>query len=482
MPLAEAQGIAPANPPRSAKRRSAQTSASAPLCAQLHDPAADRAALLQLVEWCERFSPVVGLEESALLPDQSPDTMLADVTGCAHLFGGEDALVRQVVEQLQAQGYRARVALADTIGAAWAVAHFHPHECTVVAPPDTSALLAALPVEALRLPVDTTALLRELGLECIGQLLALDRAELPARFGPDILRRLDEASGQRPEVAPAHRPLPPLQVDFCFESPVERRSVVESALEHMLQRLAAQLAERGQGIEQLECRLYLTTGDCLSLQVGTVRPRSSSGHLLSLVRLQLEPVRLSAPVVAIRVHALLTAPQPGDQQQMFAAGEAQAQRQLGELLERLSGRLGNSAVMRPRLSGDPQPERSCRYEPMVSIERQRGSQRKKTKQQNSSPRSGPAIPLLSRPLRLLARPLPAEVWSVVPDGPLGRFCCQLADERIARSWGPERIETGWWRETLVRRDYYQVETVSGRRYWLFCRLQDRRWFVHGLFE
>lgn len=488
MPLAEATGAAvptEQSARRAKSKRRAQPDRSSDLHLELYDPGADRAALIALAEWCERYSPVVGIEESSA-PEASCDTLLAEVGGCAHLFGGEEPLLVQVGRELRARGYEPRVALADTIGAAWAAARCDPRaqkEGAVIPPGAAPARLGAWPIVALRLSPETTTTLHELGVEVIEQLGTLDRGGLAARLGAEVLTRLDQALGRRDEVIRGLRGQPPLQMDWCFESPVERRDMIESALEAMLARLAVRLKERGQGVEQLVCRLYLASGESVSMQIGTVRPRSSATHLLELLRLPLEQARLTAPVMAVRVRATLTAAAWNEQRQMFDGVQAQGQERLAKLWERLAGRLGPAAVVRPKLLGDPQPERGFRYEPVVATAGQKRrsatAQRKRTPPQPSN--IAPAH-LPARPLVLLARPLRAQVWMVVPQGPVARFRCALAEERIARSWGPERIETGWWRGTAVRRDYYQVETASGRRYWLYCRLRDARWFVHGLFE
>jgi protein ImuB len=445
------------------------------------DPPADRQALESLCQWCQRYSPTVGIE--APPTGGGPDTLLANIAGCAHLFGGEQMLARRVTRELKQRGFDARVAIADTVGAAWAVAHFG-RACTTVPPGAQQQVLDPLPVAALRLPPETATLLLELGIESIGQLRALARASLPARLGTEVLRRLDQALGNSEEPIVARRALPPLEIDHCFEAPIAKAEMIEAAIEAMLRRLARRLAAQGQAVERLECRLYLASGRHVPIEIGLVRPRSASQYLMEMIRLRLESLRLPAPVIAIRLKTLLTAPQTGEQYHLFAAPPA-SQRQLCELLDRLSGRLGNGCVVKPRLVSDPQPERACRYDPVV------GSQKEKDRASRARQRlpkhtAGPAavvpLPALARPLRLLNRPLAARVWSVVPGGPLTRLQWQGEDERIWRSWGPERIQTGWWRGQPANRDYYQVETASGRRYWLFRRLRDGRWFLHGLFE
>jgi protein ImuB len=195
------------------------------------------------------------------------------------------------------------------------------------------------------------------------------------------------------------------------------------------------------------------------------------------------------------------------QQELFVTDLARdRQRHLAELLDQLTSRLGTDGVVRARRVSDAQPEQVCRYEPILlsgattrvgearlgNTSATSGSRAARRGQQ--APLSGrrrrhrapqperAAVVTFRRPLRLARKPLAVEAWSVVPDGPLLRFRWMGGEERVARSWGPERIETGWWRGRAVRRDYYQIETTTGRRYWLFRRLDDRRWFLHGWFE
>ena len=145
-------------------------------------------------------------------------------------------------------------------------------------------------------------------------------------------------------------------------------------------------------------------------------------------------------------------------------------RQLAALIDRLSSRLGPDAVLRPELAADPLPERSVRYRRLVQGDKKR-----------SPVRGGAPLPW-QRSLTLLTPPQPLTVVAVVPDGPPIAFQRQGKQLRIARHFGPERIETGWWRGRSVRRDYYRVETEDGERLWLFRRLEDNRWFLHGVFS
>jgi protein ImuB len=146
-------------------------------------------------------------------------------------------------------------------------------------------------------------------------------------------------------------------------------------------------------------------------------------------------------------------------------------RHLAGLVERLSSRLGPLAVTRARLRPEAQPELACRYDAVVQ-----------TKRARKSPTAAAGSDLPPRPLRLLTKPLRLTVMSIVPDGPPVQLQMSGQRQQIAHCWGPERIETGWWRGRAVGRDYYRVETAAGHRLWLFRRLRDDRWFLHGTFD
>jgi protein ImuB len=377
-----------------------------------------------------------------------------------------------------------RLSAADTIGAAWATAHFQhsafsiQHSAFILVPPgEILPALRPLPLAALRLPQETVDLLRQLGIDRIGQLEVLPREELSSRFGPELLRRWDQAIGRLAEPVPVHGQPPQFEAHCSLEHPTTRRETIEAVLEQLIGQLARMLLDLGRGAMRLECRL-----DCISagpartepvqLSVGLFRPSAAAGHLCSLVQVQLERLRLPGPLAGVRVAATATVPLP-QQQELFSWGDGLSQRQgrcLAELVERLSSRLGHRSVLRVRLVADAQPELAWHYDPLIENSRRRSLRKQ-------SPAELPP-----RPLRLLRRPVALSVTSLIPDGPPARFQFCGRDQRIAQHWGPERIETGWWRNRTVDRDYYRVETTTGQRYWLFRRLRDGRWFLQGMFE
>jgi len=482
MPLAEATALFSASP----------------LFSQEHDPAADREALEQLAEACEQFSPLVGLESV-----EQPTDLLLDVTGLGPLFGGDEALAYRVVQSFHRRRYTARVAVADTIGIAWAAAHFgfrmldvglgmesrqrqhylhqelkskiqNPKSKIIFPPGKTSTAIRDLPIEALRLPVETVALLAELGIDRIEQLLALPRESLSSRFGDVLARRLDQAEGTAEEVIVAYRPPVDFQAQWSLEHPTSKRAVIGQVVSHLVEQVAGSLHQRDRGAVQLECSL-----DCgdqsARVEIGLFQPTATAQHLAELVHMQLERLTLPEPVAGVCVRATTTAPLVYRQSELFTDQARRRPRQLAALVDRLSARLGRKCVVGPRRQPNAQPERAFRYVPLA------GNRPRRTRQKNR-PANREAPGPTGRPLHLASPPPPLDVISIVPDGPPIRFRWQTRQHRVARHWGPERIETTWWRSRSIRRDYYRVETDNGQRFWLFRRLTDGKWFLHGEFE
>lgn len=426
-------------------------------CILPSDPTADLKALSGLAEHCERFSPLVGWD--------SPDSLLLDVTGIGALFRGEERLASEVSADLASMGYRARVAIAGTVGAAWALATENSVANPIVVASADLSVIGPLPLSALRLPGDTIDLLGQLGIVQIDQLLQLPRCSLSARFGERLLLRVDQLFGTIQETIAAHRPQPTFFVEEVLEHPIESLALIEHVVRELVNRIARMLAPRQQGAVRLFGRLDCAPGP-LTFHVGLFRPSADPQHLWDLVRMQLA---LPGPVGRVTLAAPQIAPLENRQRELFA-GSHDVSRQLNLLIDRLSSRLGASAVLRPEPTADPLPERAVRYVPLIELARKRRASK------------SPPYSAATRPLTLHSLPRALEVVSVVPDGPPVSFRLSGRMHRITHWWGPERIESGWWRGRSVRRDYYRVETESGQRYWIFRHLTDGMWFMHGEFS
>jgi protein ImuB len=447
------------------------------ICRDLHifaeAAAQDLTALKQLAAWAERYSPVVGLEETP-----APQCLLLDIAGCAACFHGEEPLVRHAARKLQGQGWTTRIAVADSVGAAWGLAHYAA--IPGVAPPGaTETALRPLPVAALRLPAEAIETLAALGIEQIGQLADLPRSDLPARFGPAVLQRFDQALGNIAELIVPHHELPDVRVSCSFGHATDSREILNEALEQLCKRIHAILEKSGQGARQVDCWLYHEAASPRRVEVRFVRAARSAPYLGELLRMRLEQLQLGEPVYAMALCVPVLEPWAKSQTSLFEANDAEG---LAMLVDRLSSRLGHEAVTRAALVQDAQPEYACRFEPLVQTRSARSRAGTLACPTDVLQVSLHSRCFLRRPLRLWPTPVRLEVVSVVPEGPPCKLRWAGTEYRVARAWGPERIETGWWRGQDVHRDYYIAETHLGNRFWLFRRPDDGRWFLHGCFD
>jgi protein ImuB len=323
----------------------------------------------------------------------------------------------------------------------------------------------ALPITALRLSTATLTLLDQLGIERIDQLTALPRDEVAERFGPEVGLRLDQLTGRVAEViAPLH-PAPDAAASWAFDDPVERHDIVVKVLDRLLERLQAILENRHIGTRLVECVFELDGAEPQRFECSLSRPARTASYLRPLLHLKLEQVRVAAPIRAMSVRAVVLERITDEQPNLFDAGSDAA---VAQLLDSLTSRLGKDAVTTPRFVADPQPELACRFDPCLAPAENRPHE-------NSTAGT-------HRPVRLFARPTAIQVVALVPDGAPQRLCFAGADRVVNRCQGPERIETGWWRGDDVQRDYYLVETTDGTRWWIFQRIDDGRWFLHGCFD
>lgn len=505
LPVAEARSLAAAGPPAGGAPRASRRAPQAWHWLE-SDPRADREELRAWAGWCERFSPLVALDETP-----EPDGLLLDVSGCGPHFGGDAALVRQLVGDLARQGLAARAALAETWGAAWGWARHGPVAGEpewrgafpaglapgwLVVDESRRAAFDLLPVAALRLSSATLARLAELGIESIGQVRALPRAALAARLGSEVLLRLDQAGGARGELPVSQRSDEPLVAELDFDDPTHDRRQLEAAWHELLARLRLRLVARGQQVRELVCRLAATPPVELALRL--CEPTLSVRHLSELLALALERRRLPPEVRGLALEITATAPLVDRQRWLVPeAAEPGGDRELAALCDRLTSRLGPAGVLRAELVAEAQPERACRYqEPALAAAPRRNALGQTTANRGgrrARPTAGRRRAAVSespppdteprwRPLRLARRPRPLEVWAVAPGGPPERIRWAGREFSLTQAWGPERIETGWWRGTTVARDYYQVELPAGERWWIFRRAADGAWFLHGWFE
>ncbi|MGZ9810714.1 Y-family DNA polymerase [Pseudoroseicyclus sp. H15] len=441
------------------------------------DRGGDAAALARLMRWSRRWSPWTAIDTSAgeTAPPGSA-ALILDTTGCDHLFGGEAAMLAGIEAELAGLGLSARLAIAPSRGAAWALARFGPvrARCGMG---DLAASLAPLPVRALRLEEEVLTLLHRLGLKTIGDLAALPRLSLARRFGREPLSRnpllrLDQAMGRSDE-----------PIDAPDEPPrfLARRRLAEPVMDPLpmipalAEELAASLAAAGFGARRLVLTIFRTDGETAGAAVTTARASRDAAHLARLFDGKLDRLdpgfgfdclTLAAP----RVERI------AQRQQRLDARRAEGE-ELAALVDRLSARFGAHNLTRPRPVESHVPERAEEAPPAIAG--------------RPEPATPPAPPRAApRPLRLFEPAEEVRVIHAVPEGPPAQFIWRRVTHRVTRFSGPERIAPEWWQDSpgTRLRDYWRIEDHQGRRFWLYRegiegdrRGGPPRWYVHGAF-
>jgi protein ImuB len=434
-----------------------------------HDSPADARLLEEIAAWCQRYTPLVAADP--------PDGILLDIGGCAHLFGGETELVRDLAARLERLGFAQRIAVAGTIGAAWAAARCGR---AAVYPSGTErALLAPLRPAALRLPGDTVAALGRVGLKRIGDLIDLPRAPLAARFGSALLRQLDRALGREHEPLTPRLPVAPYVVEQRFAEPIAREEDVLAILERLAARMKSALERRGDGARALELALFRTDGAVARIAAGTSRPVRDPHAVRTLFVERLaglaDPLDPGFGFDLARLSVLAAEPCPPEQ---IGLGGNDDAAELDRLVDRLSARLGRRRVSRLVAQDSHIPELAAVTVPAQTTPDDAGWEAFRTFRATTD--------LSPRPLRLLARPELIETLATVPDGPPLRFRWRRVLHEVVAAEGPERIDGAWWNEDGPARDYFRVEDRAGLRFWLYrhglYRAQTAPlWFMHGLF-
>ena len=435
---------------------------------------ADRQALLRLALWCGRFTPWTA-------PDGA-DGLVLDISGCAHLFGGEKAMMAELACALTGFGFEARLGLADTATAARACARFARDDITIVPHGETRAALASLPVEGLDLDEAPAILLRRMGLATIGSLYDIPRTSLARRFrkareGEAVLEQLDRALGRVSEPLSPLMPQPRYLRRMSFPEPLLHRESLEAALDRLAGDLAVALEKDRKGARRFTLWCYWVDGSVERRHVALAQANRDPSHLLRLFAEQIDTIDAGFGIDVVALHAGRIEETRDDQLTLTRRGRARDG--VDQLVDRLINRLGAASISRPEPVASHLPERACRRAAPVSGE---------VFWSDHAPPERPP-----RPFRLFDRPEAIEVMAEVPDGPPLLFTWRRVSRRVAHAAGPERMAPEWWRDPAAPdeplRDYYRIEDTAGRRYWLFRAglYQDTAakgppaWYVHGIY-
>lgn len=436
-----------------------------------HDPEGDRLALEALSDWCVRFSPAVAID--------GDDGLLVDITGADHLWGGEAAMLADLLTRLARWGVPAQGAIADTPGAAWALARFAARfgGPGAIAPPDGQrALLSQLPVAALRLDETATAQLPRLGLFRIEQLLGLPRAQLARRFGMHLTQRLDQALGAMGEALVFRRPASPWFDRVAFAEPISAPDDLARATGDVTALICRRLEAEGQGARRFEVVFHRLDGKAMAVRAGLARAGRDDVRLTRLLVPKLDRIDPGFGIEVVTVFAGDVEPLAAVQARLDAQADAGLDETLAPLVDRLVNRLGENRVWRADPHESHVPERAVmRVAPLAA------------------PSGKTWDPERPRPVRLFRRPEAiVAVAAELPDYPPRQFIWRGRAHSVRRAEGPERIGQEWWRTTLDEtgpgkiRDYYRVEDEVGGRFWiyrqgLFGAGEDPKWWLHGLF-
>jgi protein ImuB len=452
------------------------------------------AAFAGFADWHSNASPLV-----SVMTDHQPfGDLVLDISGVAHLFGGEGPMLRSLLTRLRDLGYAVAGAIAPTIGAAWAVSHFARSQ--VVEGADLLAVLDRLPVAGLRLSAAQVAGLSQMGLTSIGQLRERPRKPLQARFGLSLLTRLDQAYGLIEERMTPRLPAAERYAERRFADPIGLLEDVLMTCHDLAIQLALRLEAEGQGGQAFHLFLYRVDHKVMSLSVNSARLTRDPEHITALFSHRAERLagEYDAGFGIDMIRLAVSSVSQLDAVQLGAFSHGEAAEDLDQLNDRMSSRLGTMAVLKTQLVASHIPERAARLAPALVV--------------RNEPRQDWPQPL--RPLRLLPVPELVTINAEVPDGLPASMIWRRESYRIEKASGPERLGAEWWRTgqrlqlvlpdppkkgeqpahipnlmlfdpDAVTRDYYVVEDIHGRRFWIYRQGFYQQelptyWYLHGL--
>lgn len=434
------------------------------------DERSDFSLLEAIADWCDRYTPLVALD--------GKDGLFLDISGCAHLFGGEDAMLGDILARLQQMGFDVRGAVSGSPGLSWAVSRYG--RGGVIGREEMARTLAALPVRALRLEDTTAAALQKLGLKQINDLMAMPRAPLARRFGAQLLLRLDQALGRNEESISPRRPVAALSAERQLVEPIQAEEDIIGITGEIAVSLKQILEERGIGGTVFELALFRVDGRVFRIRVGASRVLRDEKAIAGLFLERLDAIHddldagFGFELLRLNVlqHAVFEVLQ-GD----FSGDDGRAV-SLAEFVDKVSARLGAGCLHVFRSRQSHIPERAQIFIPAIDA----------IKEPVGTGDELPFFPGSSRPLRLLRRPEPIEAFAaIVPDGPPQRFRWRHVLHMVTRAEGPERIAPEWWLDDgeSEERDYFRLEGEFGRLFWVF-RLgrygieAPPTWRIHGV--
>ncbi|MGE7370554.1 Y-family DNA polymerase [Neorhizobium sp. NPDC001467] len=435
------------------------------------DQAADQRLLEGIADWCDRYTPLVALE--------GKNGLFLDITGCAHLMGGEASLLEDVLKRLSQMGFEVRGAISSSPGLSWAVCRYGSDG--IVSNDVREAALSPLPVAALRIDANTVAALQKLGLKRVGDLMRTPRAPIARRFGAQVLLRLDQARGHNEEAISPRRPVASLSAERRLAEPIQSEEDILFLTRQIAQCLLSGLEARDAGGRLFELVLFRVDGRVFRISAGASRPLRDVDRITALFGERLtslkDQIETGFGFEILRLNVLHHEPFENLQSDLAASNRKHLS--LSTFVDQVSARLGPDCLQTYQLRESHIPERAALFVPAAE-----------TLASGTRKNDAPALVSRSeRPIRLFRVPEPLESFAAeIPDGPPTRFRWRRLTHHVARAEGPERLSPEWWLddEEAATRDYFRLESTAGYRFWIFRRgLYDRdptqRWFMHGLF-
>ena len=411
----------------------------------------EQQALESLAAWLERFSSFVSIPAS--------DTLLLEIAGSLRLFGGLRSLRQQVSRGLEQQGFTASLAIAPTPLAAPWLARGGRRAC-VRDVRNLLPVLRELPIACLDWPPTVMESLSGIGIDCVGDCLRLPREGFVRRFGAQRLLELDRATGHLPDPRRSWRAPERFRADYEMMEEESDRELLLAICRELLVAHERFLLVRQLGTQRLTFNFYHLKAPASTLSLGCTQLERSAKCFSDLLAIRFERLTLPEPVVAVRLeggHAQALQAESGHLR--FQGGKQSAARySMTQLAERLAARMGRQSVNGVTTVAEHRPQQAWRSRNVLSST---------VSDVLSRVRRG-----LKRPLWLLPEPAPL---SAEGDAPLHFGRLRLLE-------GPERLETGWWDDNGITRDYYTAINPRGMRLWVFRnRGRERGWYLHGIF-
>jgi protein ImuB len=424
------------------------------------DPKLADRLLKSIAKWCIRYTDAIAID--------LPNGLILDVSGCAHLWGGEKNYIKDINTRLTNRGYDVRATMADSIGAAWAIAHYGDGP-PIIDPGKQIEALLSLPPSALRLNSESVDRLMKLGLRKISQFINMPRVALRRRFGPELLLKLDQALGHEEEPIKTVQPIELFRERLPCLEPIVTATGIEIALERLLDTVCQRLMQEGKGIRKAVFSGYRVDNKIEKIEIGTSRATHNKKHLFKLFEEKISSIEPALGIELFMLEALKTEKLSPKQEKLWDSTSGLKTEAISELMDRLMNRFGSTPIHRYMPDEHHWPERS--FKPAVELH---------------EPIESSWIVDRPRPINLLPKPEPIEVMAPIPDYPPMNFRYQGTLHKISKADGPERIEPEWWIAEGLHRDYYSVEDEDGGRYWLFraghyATEDPPRWYLHGFF-